>query len=143
MPAVSSHFQCIPQRGVFPPIWKAAEVIPIPKVHPPTSIQNDLRPISLLPTAAKVFEGFVRDRLTPYLEPYLDNNQFGCRRERSTTHALHKWMATLDQKGSVRAVFVDFRKAFDIVNHNILFRKFQNFNIPNCLLKWLGSLSTC
>ena len=106
-------------------IWKAAEVIPIPKVHPPTSIQNDLRPISLLPTAAKVF---VTDWLTPYLEPYLDNNQFGCHPERSTTHALisvlHKWMATLDNKGSVRTVFFDFRKAIDLVNHNILFRKF-------------------
>ena len=86
--------------------------------------------------------GFVRDWLTPYLEPYLDNNQFGCRPERSTTHALisvlHKWMETLDNKGSVRAVFVDFRKAFNLVNPNILFRKLQNFNIPNCLLKWLG-----
>ena len=140
---LAAIFNASLREGFFPPIWKAAEVIPIPKVHPPTSIQNDLRLISLLPTAAKVFEGFVWDWLTPYLEPYLDNNQFGCRPERSTTHALisvlHKWMATLDNKGSVRAVFVDFRKAFDLVNHNILFRKLQNFNIPNCLLKWLGS----
>ena len=47
------------------------------------------------------------------------------RQGRSTTHALiaiqHKWMQTLDNKGSVRALFVDFKKAFDIVNHNILF----------------------
>jgi len=33
----------------------------------------------------------------------------------------HKWMQTRDNKGSVRALFVDFKKAFDIVNHNILF----------------------
>jgi len=84
----------------------------------------DLRPISLLPTVAKVLEGIVRDWLMPSLEPSLDTNQFGCRPGRSTTHALiaiqHKWLQTLDDKGSVRALFVDFKKAFDIVNHNIL-----------------------
>jgi len=29
-------------------IWKSAEVVPVPKIHPPASIQNDLRSISLL-----------------------------------------------------------------------------------------------
>jgi len=47
----------------------------------------------------------------PSLEPLLDENQFGCRPGRSTTHALiaiqHKWMQTLDNNGSVRALFVD------------------------------------
>jgi len=48
------------REGFFPPIWKSADVVAIPKVHPPTSIQNDLTPISLLPTAAKVLEGIVK-----------------------------------------------------------------------------------
>ena len=62
-----------------------------------------------------------------YVRTYI--NQFGCRPGRSTTHALiaiqHTWMETLDNKGSVRALFVDFKKAFDIVNHNILFNKLK------------------
>ena len=37
------------------------------------------------------------------------------------------------------ALFVDFRKAFDIINHNVLFSKLNNFNIPHCLLKWFVS----
>ena len=37
-------------------------------------------------------------------------------------------------------LFVDFRKAFDLVNHSLLFDKLQNvYGIPNCLLKWLSS----
>ena len=131
------------RQGSVPRIWKSAEVIPVPKIHPPASIQDDLRPISLLPTLAKVLEGIVRDWLMPSLEPLLDDNQFGCRPGRSTTHALtaiqHKWMQTLDNNGSVRALFVDFKKAFDIVNHNILFSKLKNFNISHCLLKWFAS----
>ena len=48
------------------------DVVAIPKVHPPTSIQNDLRPISFLPTVAKVLEGIVKDWLMPPLDPLLD-----------------------------------------------------------------------
>ena len=87
------------------------------------SIQDDLRPISLLPTVGKVLEGIVKDWLIPSLDP--GRKPVGCRRGRSTTHALiavqHKWMEILDDRGSVRALFVDFRKAFDIINHNVLF----------------------
>jgi len=47
------------REGYFPPVWKAAEVIPVPKVPKPRSIQTDLRPISLLPCLAKIFESIV------------------------------------------------------------------------------------
>ena len=59
------------------------------------------------------------DWLMSSLDPLLDENQFGCRPGRSTTHTLiavlHKWMEILDKRGSVRAVFIDYRKAFDII----------------------------
>ena len=42
--------------------------------------------------------------------------------------------------GTGGSVFVDFHRAFDLVNHNLLFDKLQNvYGIPNCLLKWFGS----
>jgi len=64
--------------------------------------------LSLLPILAKVFESIVGKLLLTFLEPNLDDNQFG----RSTTHAivalLHSWMPCLDAGGSIRTVFVDF-----------------------------------
>ena len=75
-------------------------MVPVPKVNPPSSIHNDLRPISLLPTLAKVFESIVGKLLLTFLEPNFDDNQFGSREGRSTTHAivalLHSWMPCLD-----------------------------------------------
>jgi len=42
-----------------------------------------------------------------------------------------KWLTTLD-----KGVFIDFRKAFDLVDHNLLNTKLKSFNIPYCLLQW-------
>jgi len=96
---------------------------------------------------AKILEGIVKDWLMPTLEPGLDDGQFGCRPGRSTTHALiairHKWLTTLDKEGSVRSLSTDFRKAFDLVDYNILITKLKSFSIPNnCLLQWFGSYLT-
>ena len=54
---LAAIFNASIREGSFPPIWKSADVVAIPNVHPTTSIQNDLRPISLLPTVAKVLQG--------------------------------------------------------------------------------------
>jgi len=131
------------REGYVPPAWKSAEVVPVPKINPPSSIQNDLRPIAILPVLAKVFESMIGRELLKFLEPNLDDSQFGSRKGRSTTHAIialiHSWMESLDGGGSVRAVFVDFRKAFDLVDHNLLFDKLKNYGIPDRLLLWFGS----
>ena len=43
--------------GHAPTIWKASDILPIPKESSPTQ-ENDLRPISLNPCLAKVLEKF-------------------------------------------------------------------------------------
>ena len=130
-------------EGIFPEVWKSAEIIPVPKVTPARFIQSDLRPIALLPVVAKVFEGFVRQWLLESLSSTFDPLQFGCLKGRSTAHALtsmlHTWQSSLDKGHSVRLLLVDFSKAFDRVNHNILFQKLLDRNVPQCLLRWLFS----
>ena len=102
-------------------MWKSAEVIHIPKENPPRSIETDLRPISLLPTLAKVFESIVGRWFLDIILPTIDPNQFGALRG---IHKLCQFCFTLDAGGFVRAVFVDFAKAFDRVDHNLLVVKF-------------------
>ena len=45
------------RESVLPTLWKTATVIPLSKKHPPVTIENDVRPISLTPIIAKVFDG--------------------------------------------------------------------------------------
>jgi len=49
-------FNTSPRTGIFPQLWKQANVIPVPKVQPAVSIESDLRPMSLTPTLSKLLE---------------------------------------------------------------------------------------
>jgi len=51
---------------------------------------------------------------------------------------LYAWQTTLDQGGAVGAVLVDFKKAFDLVNHNLLLQKLLS-GVPHFLIKWFFS----
>jgi len=54
-------------------IWKMAEVLPIPKFHPPMSIQSDLRSISQTPTISKQLEATVGNWIMGYVRGKRDN----------------------------------------------------------------------
>ena len=47
------------REGKLPNEWKMPNVIPVPNVPPPLSIYKNIRPISLPPIAAKIFESIV------------------------------------------------------------------------------------
>ena len=108
-------------------------------MNPPRSTETDLRPISLLTTLAKVFEYILGRWFFDIILHTIDPIQFGALRGRSTSHALvsilHQWCSTLDAGGSVTAAFVDFAKAFDRVDHNLLVTKFLAKDVPHCLVK--------
>ena len=63
------------QNGVIPSIWKSANVVLIPKCQPPTSIKDDLRPISLTPTLSKVLERLIGRRFLPNIMAKFDSRQ--------------------------------------------------------------------
>ena len=120
-----------------------ANTVPVAKVHPPRDIHTDLRPISLTPTLAKIFESFVGSWILDSTQNKLGNDQFGALKGRSTTHALvsmtHQWSCALDKGQSARVLFVDYTKAFDHVDHTILLSKLLDLGTPKCLTKWVYS----
>jgi retron-type reverse transcriptase len=66
--------------------------------------------------------------------------QFGFRANHSTDTAdcllLENVKSMIDKGGTVGAVFLDLRKAFDPVNHRVLIAKLSSFNFSNNALKW-------
>jgi hypothetical protein len=136
---ICSIFNASIAQGRNPTLWKSAGVIPVPKISNPKSVDSDLRPISLTPVLSKLLESFVFRWLFNYIRPSIDPLQFGNIKNCSTTHALihkiHNWLAELENSGStIRCCMIDFSKAFDRIDHNILLHKLQQLNIPPILL---------
>ena len=48
---------------------------------------------------------------------------------------LHHWHAAVDNGESVRTVFVDFAKAFDHIDHNVLVAKLVSLGLPDITVR--------
>lgn len=115
---------CITGSG-FPNIWKHALITPIPKIKEPINL-NDLRPVSILPILSKVFEKIINKQLREHLILYniLPESQSGFRKGHSCTTALlgvtDDILETLDHGEMSALVLLDYSKAFDTINHEVL-----------------------
>ena len=134
-------------NGYFPKLWRKAIVVPIPKIANPSEI-GDLRPIALTPIPGKILERFVHIQLLFHLDQYniLTEFQNGFRKNHSTIDTIFRYTTDLqinkNNKINTISLYVDFKKAFDTVNHNLLIKKLENFNIKNKAINWIRSYLT-
>ena len=132
--------------GIMPKLLKIAKVIPVLKGQE-TNISGNYRPISLLSMFEKLLEKAMCNRLKLFLKKnnILYKYQFGFRENYSTAHALIDLMeyinTCLDQGKYVFGIYIDLKKAFDTVPHEILLSKLQHYGIRgkalNCFKSYL------
>ena len=131
-------------QGTVPDELKIAKVLPIYKNEDEQLIQN-YRPISVLPFFSKIFEKIVASNIIDFLEEnnLFYCNQFGFRKSHGTNHAIitlvEKVSKALDTGKFVIGVFLDLKKAFDTVNHDILMKKLEFYGIRGKVFNWLKS----
>ena len=131
-------------QGVFPEELKIANVTPVFKAEDSKRFTN-YRPVSVLSVMSKIYERVMYKRIFDFLN---DNNvlyekQFGFRKKHSTYMALmvliDKLISSIQKGEFVIGLFLDFSKAFDTVNHDILIRKLEHIGIRGVALHWFVS----
>ena len=147
--SLASMFNKSLEKREFPAIWQTARVIPIFKEGDKNAKEN-YRPISVLPVISRLFERLVFNQLYQHLNTIylLAASQSGFRTLHSTAIALLKctddWYSGLYVGKYVGVIFVDLRKAFDTVDHQILIQKLALYGFQSSELVWFKSyLSNC
>ena len=126
---------------------KIANITPAHKKDEPTDKEN-YRPMSVLLLLSKVFEKLLYDRLSEYLEKYLNTLLRGFRKANSTQHALFKllqaWKEELDKFGFLGTILMDLSKVYDCLPHDLLVAKFEAYGINKTGLNLIHNyLSNC
>lgn len=123
--------------GSYPNILKLSVITPIFKSGN-YSDPNNYRPISVLPTFAKIFDAILYTRLYGFLinkTKQISQNQFGFRKKSSTENAVieivENALSAIDNHQLVGGLFLDLSKAFDTINHSYLLRKLESMGVRN------------
>ncbi|MCG8034833.1 MAG: hypothetical protein JAZ03_22035 [Candidatus Thiodiazotropha taylori] len=133
--------------SIFPEKWKEAKVTPLFKKGSSEDM-NNYRPISILPTLSKILEKHVHDSLMHHLNTHelLHKMQSGFRPKHSCETALismvDSWLNALDNGKVVGVLFIDFKKAFDLVDHEILLTKLKLYGISEETSTWFKTYLT-
>lgn len=132
------------ETGQFPDCLKTAVIKPVFKKGCKLNCDN-YRSIALLSTFSKILEKCFANRLHNFLEKFkiLSNNQYGFRKNVSTTDAIVKFVdliyKCIDEDANIVAIFADLSKAFDCVDHDLLLKKLNYLGIRGNALLWIAS----
>ena len=125
------------ETHIPPNIWHTSQIIPMPKKGD-LSLATNYRGISLMPISAKIYNKLLLNRLVPFMEPILRNNQNGFRRGRSTLSQILCLRRIIEEsdfsKIDLALIFVDFSKAFDSVDRSKMFEILQLYGIPDKII---------
>ena len=141
---ISSLVNSAFSNGTFPNILKEASVIPIFKAGDKLDIQN-YRPISILPLLSKIFEKCLYRSVTSFLNKFnvISPCQFGFQKGKCTTdaivHCLDYIHNEMNMKNHALCAFIDLRKAFDAVPHDLLLRKLARYGFRGVVLQLFSS----
>ena len=147
-PYLKIDFNKCMYAGVIPQRIKIAKEIQNFKAGE-KNLPSNYRPISILGNLSKPFEKVIHERLMNFLEKFgiLPENQYGFRKKKDFVLAatsLFKQIEAKNWKSKVKTkcVFVDFRKAFDAVDHSVLLKKLNHVGIRGFSHKILKSYLT-
>ena len=135
---INEHFPTCRKNGVITPIPKPGKL----------TLKSNWRPITILNTVGKLLEKIVHYQTSLYLQYHeiLNDNQHGFRRSYSTSSAIHEFLIDIYEcirkKEVMGCLYIDYQKAFDTINHDILFSKLSLYGFSQNCINWFQSYLT-
>ena len=129
------------KTGVIPSPWKEARVTTSFKSGKKDNA-NYYRPISLLPLISEIMERSIQTQLVTFLTGNiaLSTCQTGFRKSHSAETALVYLVDNIPEKMDkgmlTGSMFINLKKAFDLVEHRYLLYKLEHYGIRDDGLKW-------
>ena len=131
-------------KGIFPRTMKQAKVVPLYKSKS-RDLTTNYRPISLLLTLSKILEKLMYSRVYNFLcvTNQLYVSQYDFRKQHSCEHAVGELVARIIkgmETGKFTAgIFLDLSKAFDTLEHNVIYAKLEKYGLRGICLQWFQS----
>lgn len=117
--------------------WKFAIVTPLFKGKGANDLCDNYRGISVLQPISKIFERVLANQIVIYfkinsfLSPYQHGFREGYSCETALQSILDNWKCGIENKEIVISFFIDFKKAFDLINPKLLFLKLFHYGFDN------------
>lgn len=139
-------FNKIWEQGVIPKEWETALIYPIFKEGDMNETSN-YRGVSFLNAGYKLMTNIITRRMNDWLEKRkkIKENQAGFRSERGTMDHIFVLNSIIGEKlknrgGKINIAFIDFRKAFDTVDRDLLFKKIEKLGIKGKMLEFIKGI---
>lgn len=132
------------EQGIFPEALKQSKIIPVQKKIGNCEIANH-RPINLLPCIERLIEKLAYNQFSTFINEnhLLNDNQSGFRPKHSCETAindvLYEWKSAQNQSKVIIAVFLDFQRAFETIDTNLLAHKLTKYGVSGSTLEWFKS----
>ena len=135
-------FSKIWEEGKVPADWKEGTIIKLPKKGDLRNC-NNYRGIMLLSVPGKVFNRVLLERMREAVDPKLRDQQAGFRRNRSCADQIASLRIILEQSlewnSPLYINFIDFEKAFDSVDREMLWKLLRHYGIPERITSLIRS----
>jgi ribonucleases P/MRP protein subunit RPP40 len=141
---LSLIFNSFMSISTIPSVWKHAVITPIYKKGLQSNPGN-YRPISLTSIFSKLMERCIATKILDFLQTskLLSNHQHGFLPKKSTLtnllESVRDWTLSIENKAREAVVYIDFTRAFDLVQHSKLLHKLRSYGITGGLLNWIES----